>query len=58
MIYHYTVERRSYNSEPASKMRSREVQLIMWLVMYMETGDEEYISKFRQVCINRDLDLT
>ena len=58
MIYHFTVERRSYNSEPALKMRSREVQLIMWLVMYMETNDEEYVSKFRQDCINRDLDLT
>ena len=58
MIYHFTVEHRSYNSEPALKMRSREVQLIMWLVMYMETNDEEYVSKFRQDCINRDLDLT
>lgn len=59
MLYYYTVERRSYNLEPVSnKMRSREVQLIMWLVMYMETGDEDYIKTFRQDCISRSLDLT
>ena len=58
MVYYYTVERRSYNSEPMTKLRSREVQLIMWLVMYMETSDEDYTRTFRQDCINRDLDLT
>ena len=29
MVYHYTVERRSSNSEPVTKSRSRTVQLIM-----------------------------
>jgi hypothetical protein len=54
MVYHYTVDHRSYNSVPALKMRSREVQMIMWLVMYMETGDEGYVSEFRQDCIDRE----
>ena len=58
MVYHYTVERRSYNSEPVTKLRSREVQLIMWLVIYMETSDEDYTSTFRQDSIDRNLDLT
>ena len=33
MAYNYTVERRSYYSEPTNKLRSREVQLNMWLVL-------------------------
>ena len=58
MVCHYTVERRSFNSEPVTRLRPREVQLTMWLVMYMETSDEDYTRTFRQHCINRDLDLT
>ena len=59
MIYHYTFERRSFNaeSEPRS-MRSHENQLIMWLVKYTETTDEEYVGTFRAECISRKLDLT
>jgi hypothetical protein len=60
MIYHYTFERRSFNAnmtEPKS-VRSHENQLIMWLVKYMETSDDEYVTTFRAECINRSIDLT
>jgi hypothetical protein len=58
MVHHYTVDHRSYNSVQALKMRSREVSLIMWLVLCMETGDEDYVNKFCQDCVKRELDLT
>ena len=38
--------------EPRS-VRSHENQLIMWLVKYMETSDDEYVATFRSECITR-----
>ena len=60
MIYHYTFERRSFTKDEqlSRTVRSHENQLILWLVKYMETPDDEYVDLFRADCINRSLDLT
>ena len=59
MIYHYTFERRSFTKDAqlSKTVRSHE-NLVLWLVRYMETPDDEYVDVFRADCINRNLDLT